>query len=125
MSSNYNSLKGSRNWNVLSSGKEPERVSDEDEVDSDEELKEYKSSSESDSDSEELVGSAETSDFRKDSHGTGTWQSEIVSEEMLGQREKRKCKVVNIGELEDCLRGSRAEPTTNNVGKWTNFLSGF
>ena len=64
MSSNYNSLKGSRN--VLSNGKEPERVSDKDEVDRDEESKEYESSSESDSDSEDLVGSAETSDFRKD-----------------------------------------------------------
>ena len=41
-------------------------MSDEDEVDSDEELKEYESSSESDSDSEDLAGSAERSDFRKD-----------------------------------------------------------
>ena len=66
MSSNYNLLKGSRNWNVLSNGKEPERVSDEDEVDSDEELKEYESYSESDSDPEELVGSAEKLNFTKD-----------------------------------------------------------
>ena len=61
------------------------------------------------------MGSAETSDFQKDSHGAGIRQSEIVSEEMLGRHERRKRKVVDIGELEDCLCGSRAEPTTNNV----------
>ena len=41
-------------------------LSDEDEVDTYEELKVYESFSESNSDSEESVCSAETSDFRKD-----------------------------------------------------------
>ena len=41
-------------------------MSDEDEVDKDKELKEYESSSKSDSASEELVGSTETSEFPKD-----------------------------------------------------------
>ena len=47
--------------------------------------------------------------------------SEIVSEEKLGQREKWKHKVVDIGRLDDCLCGSWAEPTANNMiqcGKW-------
>ena len=53
-------------WNVLSKGKEPVRVSDEDKVDSDKKLKEDESSSETEPDSKELVGSAEMSHFPKD-----------------------------------------------------------
>ena len=45
---------------------------------------------------------------------TRNW-NEIISEEMLGRRERRRRKVVDIGRLEDCLCGSRAEPTANNV----------
>ena len=44
-----------------------------------------------------------------------TSDSDIVSEEPLGRRERRKRKVVDIGGLDDCLCGSRAEPTANNV----------
>ena len=115
-------------WYVLSKGKETERV-----------RPRY-----------DKVGSAETSDFPKDTElefdslgmialegGTSqgqaavarskeqwTWSrhaaviqlvSEIVSEEKLGQREKWKHKVVDIGRLDDCLCGSWAELTANNV----------
>ena len=44
-----------------------------------------------------------------------TSDSEIVSEETLGRRERRKRRVVDIGGLDDCLCVSRAEPTANNV----------
>ena len=44
-----------------------------------------------------------------------TSDSEIVNEETLGRRERQKRKVVDIAGLDDCLCGSRAEPTANNV----------
>ncbi|EDR03508.1 uncharacterized protein LACBIDRAFT_331543 [Laccaria bicolor S238N-H82] len=44
-----------------------------------------------------------------------TSSSEIVSQETVGRRERRKRKIVDIGGLDDCLSGSRAEPTANNV----------
>ena len=43
------------------------------------------------------------------------WISEIVSEETLGQCERWKHKVVDIGWLDNCLCGSQAELTANNV----------
>jgi len=47
--------------------------------------------------------------------GPSTSSSEIASEITLGRRERRKRKVVDIGGLDDCLCGSRAEPTADNV----------
>ena len=41
--------------------------------------------------------------------------SEIVSKETSGWHERQKHKVVDIGGLDDCLCGSQAELTANNV----------